>query len=89
MSLAAVGGIAAALAGERSAAWPVRLRLWATSGPRPPHELNEAILRELEGGDDVAEDRPPDATGVSLEKTGRAVARAGGNHGLAHEGDWR
>jgi adenine-specific DNA-methyltransferase len=53
MSLAAVGGIAAALAGERSAAWPERLRLWATSGPRPPHELNEAILRELEGGADV------------------------------------
>lgn len=52
-SLAAVGGIAAALAGERSAAWPKPLGHWAAGGPRPPDELTDAILRELEGGTDV------------------------------------
>jgi adenine-specific DNA-methyltransferase len=52
-SLAAVGGIAAALAGERSATWPKTLCHWAAGCARPPEELTEAILRELEGGTDV------------------------------------
>lgn len=52
-SLAAIGGIAAVLAGVRSATWPAPLRVWAAAGRTPPPELTEAVLRELEGGTDV------------------------------------
>ena len=52
-----------------------------------PHQLAHRQyaprLGRALGGDDVAEDWPPDATGVSLEKTGRAVARGGAFHPLA------
>jgi adenine-specific DNA-methyltransferase len=52
-SLAALGGIAAALAGDRCANWPESLRDWATTSPRPPDALIEAIRREISGGHDV------------------------------------
>lgn len=53
IALMAVGGIARALAGERSSAWPDALKRWATLAPEPPSALLESVRRELDGGKDV------------------------------------
>ena len=51
--LAAVGGIAAALAAEQVDGWPPGVREWARNGPRPPSALVEALRRSLGAGPDV------------------------------------
>ena len=45
--LACLGGVAAALAGERVGAWPTPVNSWALAGPRPPEELMEAVREGL------------------------------------------
>lgn len=45
--LAALGGIAAAIAGERVSSWPTQAREWALAGPEPPQWLSEAVALEL------------------------------------------
>lgn len=51
-ALAALGGLAGALAGERARSWPVALSDWARATP-PPAELVSATEREFSGGTDV------------------------------------
>lgn len=53
IGLAAIGGIAAALAGERCDDWPEPIRDWALRAPAPPRDFVEGIRRELAGGPDV------------------------------------
>lgn len=50
--LAALGGLAGALAGPRARGWPQPLRQW-TQTVNPPRELVAATERELAGGTDV------------------------------------
>lgn len=45
--LACLGGVAAALAGERVGAWPTPVCSWALAAPRPPEELMEAVREGL------------------------------------------
>lgn len=52
VALAALGGLAAALAGERVQTWPDPLRKWADAPPPPP-TLVAATQRELRGGIDI------------------------------------
>src|SRR5919109_79527 len=52
-SLAAIGGIAARLAGPRYESWPRSLCDWAAAAPEPPPSLVDGIRRELAGGHDV------------------------------------
>ena len=53
-ALAALGGVAAALAGDEAIAeWPGPIRAWAVRGPRPPSDLIDEIRREGPGGLDV------------------------------------
>jgi len=52
--LAALGGVAAELAGDRAtASWPKPIRTWALEGPKPPAELIAEISRESSGDLDV------------------------------------
>ncbi|MBI4304889.1 MAG: methyltransferase [Chloroflexi bacterium] len=52
-ALAAVGGIAAALVGERVSRWPIDLRRWASAAPKPPQDLIDGAKRKLEADEDV------------------------------------
>lgn len=52
-ALAAIGGVAAALAGAPASLWPAEMRDWMTKAPSPPGDLVRLLQGELEGGRDV------------------------------------
>jgi adenine-specific DNA-methyltransferase len=45
--LGALGGIAAAVAGDHMRRWPATLRTWAESAPEPPERIAEAVREGL------------------------------------------
>ncbi len=52
-ALMATGGVARALAGDRTTIWPAAIKHWANAAPEPPQALMDAVRRELAGGQDV------------------------------------
>lgn len=52
-ALAALGGVAATLARDRSATWPEQLRDWLDRGPTVPVNLVNELEHELANGSDV------------------------------------
>ena len=52
-ALAAIGGVAAALAGLPASEWPLEMRDWMAQAPLPPDDLVRSLQSELEGGRDV------------------------------------
>ncbi len=52
-ALAAMGGVAAILARDRSATWPGQVRDWLERGPTVPLNLVRELERELANGSDV------------------------------------
>ena len=48
-ALAALGGLAAALAGDRRSSWPERVKRWSDVGPVPAADLSEAVLTHTPG----------------------------------------
>jgi adenine-specific DNA-methyltransferase len=50
--LAALGGLAAAVAGDACATWPVALHTWAYRGPAPPKNLLAEFADWLDAGQD-------------------------------------
>ena len=51
--LAALGGIAASIAGGASHEWPENVRTWAADAPQAPYELITIIRQALETGQDA------------------------------------
>jgi adenine-specific DNA-methyltransferase len=52
-ALAAIGGVAAALACLPASEWPLAMREWMAQAPLPPDDLVRSLQSELEGGRDV------------------------------------
>lgn len=52
-ALAAMGGVASTLAGDRSTTWPERVRDWLDLGPTVPLNLVNELEHELANGSDV------------------------------------
>jgi adenine-specific DNA-methyltransferase len=50
--LGALGGIAAAVAGDRCSTWPEPIRRWATEAPAVPDEFKDAVCLALGGYED-------------------------------------